>query len=158
MDNRTIDYLGEREVTWMNTASKTENIETLINKILPNSHIDTNYIYGYSQPGLLESLKYGKFAFLAASNYFIVYFTPTSLVLLSVTTLGDLNGEYANIPIEDIEYFKAKKGLIQYTLDLKIKGEKKSLKIKCNKFIINMPWQKENLNYIIENNWYGFTE
>ena len=91
----------------MNTASKSENIEALIDEIMPESQIDKNYIYGYTQPGLMASILYNKFQFLVASDYYIVYFTPDNLLFLSVTTLGDLSGEYAIIPTEDIEFFKA---------------------------------------------------
>ncbi|MFL2129376.1 MULTISPECIES: hypothetical protein [Ruoffia] len=142
----------------MNTASKSENIEALIEEVMPGSQIDKNYIYGYTQPGLMASIMYNKFQFLVASDYFIVYFTPDNLLLLTVTTLGDLSGEYAIIPIEDIEFFKAKKGFIQYKITLKFYGEKKSMILKCNKAILNMKWQKENLNHLLETNWNGFVK
>ena len=142
----------------MNTASKSENIEALIDEIMPESQIDKNYIYGYTQPGLMASILYNKFQFLVASDYYIVYFTPDNLLFLSVTTLGDLSGEYAIIPTEDIKFFKAKKGLIQYKITIKFYGEQKSMILKCNKAILNMKWQKENINHLLETKWNGFVK
>lgn len=106
----------------------------------------------------MASIMYNKFQFLVASDYYIVYFTPDNLLFLSVTTLGDLSGEYAIIPTEDIEFFKAKKGLIQYKITIKFYGEQKSMILKCNKAILNMKWQKENLNHLLETNWNGFVK
>lgn len=135
----------------LNKASKVENIEGRIEEIEPNG--TGVYIYGYSEPKLLASIAYGKLAYLAESNYFILYFTKDKVILFVLNLLGDFTEEYVTIPYKDIESFKVKSGIIQYVLKIKIKNEPKTLKIKCNKFILNMPWQKENLNQLNALNW-----
>ena len=112
----------------MNQASKLENIELFLEDITTDRQGD--YIYGYSEPKLLASLTYGNLAYLTNSNYFILYFTSDTLYLLTVDLTGYFTMDYVTIPYTDIEAFKVKKGIIQYILTLKIKGEKKSLKIK----------------------------
>ena len=42
----------------MNKACKSENIETLIKEVMPECQIDKNYIYGFTQPGLMASIMY----------------------------------------------------------------------------------------------------
>lgn len=139
----------------MNQASKPENIDLFLEDITTDRQGD--YIYGYSEPKLLASLTYGNLAYLTNSNYFILYFTSDTLYLLTVDLTGNFTMDYVTIPYTDIEAFKVKKGIIQYILTLKIKGEKKSLKIKCNKFIVGMAWQKENIQHLIDKEWYQLT-
>lgn len=139
----------------MNQASKPENIEEFLEDITTDRQGD--YIYGYSAPKLLASLTYGNLAYLTHSNYFILYFTSDTLFLLTINLKGDFTRDYVTIPYTDIETFKVKKGLIQYVLTLKIKEEKQSLKIKCNKFIVSMSWQKENIQHLIDKEWYQLT-
>lgn len=139
----------------MNQASKPENIQMFLEDIATDGKGE--YIYGYSDPKMLASLTYGNLAYLANLNYFILYFTSNSLYLLTVDVRGDFTMDYVEIPYTDIESFKAKNGLIQYVLTLKIKRESQSLKIKCNKFIMGMPWQKENIQHLVDKNWYQLT-
>ena len=66
----------------MNKACKSENIETLIKEVMPECQIDKNYIYGFTQPGLMASIMYNTFQFLVASDYYIVYITSDNIIII----------------------------------------------------------------------------
>ena len=116
----------------MENESFEESIIALVKEIKPNAtQLEQNYIYGYTDAGMMSSLKYGNLAFLDMA-YYIMVFGEDELLFLEVSMGGELTGSYGNIPYSDIESFRVKKGMLQYVLTFKLVGENKTLKIKCN--------------------------
>lgn len=143
----------------MKNESLEESIIAIVKEIKPNEILNQNYIYGYTDAGMMSTLQYGGLAFLDMAYYYLV-FAEDELLLLEVSMGGELTGNYGNIPYNDIESFRAKKGLLQYVLTFKLAGEKKLLKIKCNHKMLNaerlgMGWQKGNIANMVDKNWNG---
>lgn len=135
----------------MNEAMKIKNIEKAMEPLeIP---IKENFVYGYTEPGLLSSLTYGAFSSLVDMEHFLLIFTKKEVVLIGLTLMGDFSDSYIRIPRKDIELFHVKKGLIQYKLQMKMNGEKK-ITIKANKMIAAAKWQKANLAFLTSVNWY----
>lgn len=135
----------------MNEAMKIKNIEKAMEPL--GISIKENFVYGYTEPGLLSSLTYGAFSSFVDMEHFLLIFTKEEVVLVGLTLMGDFSDSYIRIPRKDIELFHAKKGLIQYKLQLKIKDEKK-ITIKANKIIAAAKWQKANLAFLNTVHWY----
>ncbi len=134
-----------------------ESIIEMVKEIDPNERLNQNYVYGYTDAGMMATLTYGNLAYLDMA-YYIVVFAKEQLLLLEVSMGGKLTGNYGNIPYSDIESFQAKKGMLQYKLTIKLAGEKKHLNIKCNHKMLNaerlgMGWQKGNLAFMDAGNW-----
>lgn len=133
----------------MNEALKIENIKKYFAAI--DRTVTTNFTYGYREPkkrwfllgGALAAFKY---------KYYIIAFYPDEIVLAPLTSMGKFKEDYQVIPKEDIQTIAVKKGLIQYKVTIQMNEEK--IKLKCNKFILNTPWQKENTTYLENNHWY----
>lgn len=143
----------------MGKASWEENIESLMAEIDPAVGLDQNYVYGYTDASLLSSFVYGPLASLTM-EYYIAVFAEEKLVLLEVSMKGRLTGNYGEILYADIESLKVKRGFLQYLLTIKIAGEKKPLKLKCNHKMMNaermgMGWHKENLESLASQGWAG---
>ncbi|ALV22621.1 hypothetical protein [Carnobacterium antarcticum] len=135
----------------MNEAMKVENIKEYMKPL--DVEVSQNFVYGYTEPGLLSSFTYGALASFVDMSHFLLVFSPEEIVLVGLTLMGDFADTYVRIPRKDIELSKAKKGLIQYKIELKVKGDKK-LKFKANKMIAAAKWQKGNIAFLESNNWY----
>ena len=128
---------------------KIENIEKYFETI--GRTVSTNFTYALVEPktrwfffwGPLAAFKY---------KYYIAAFFPDEIILVQLTAMGNFKDEYKVIPQEDIQAMQIKKGFIQYKVVIQTYEEK--IKLRCNKFILSMPWQKENTTYLENNNWY----
>lgn len=139
-------------VNVMNEAMKINNIEDYMESLtIP---VNQNFVYGYTEPGLLSSFTYGALASLVDMKFYLLFFSSDEIILVGLTMMGQFSGDHARIPYEDIDYLKVKKGLVQYKITIKIKGEKK-LTFKSNKVIAGIKWQKNNLAFLDSTNWYN---
>lgn len=143
----------------MESKTWEEAITSMVKEISPETRINHNFIYGYTDAGMMASLRYGNLAVLDM-DYYIVVFANNQLLLLEVSMAGNLTGNYGSIPYSDIETFKAKRGLLQYILTFRLAGEQKPLIIKSNRKMLNaqkmgMGWQKENLEFMANQGWDG---
>lgn len=141
----------------MSRASKEEDIKALVAEIDPNIELNQNFVYGYTDASIMTSLTYGNLAAVMGMEYFIVVFSDDQLIMLEVSMGGGLTGNYGMIKYSDIETFKVRKGLIQYIITVKITGEKKKLKLKSNKKMLGMGWQKANLESLDSRGWNGLS-
>lgn len=98
----------------MNEAMKIENIKEYTKYL--DMDISENFIYSYTQPGLLSSMMYGAFAPIVKMDHFLMFFYPEEIVLIGLTLTGNFSDTHVNIPKDDIEFFKIKKGIIQYKI------------------------------------------
>lgn len=141
----------------MSRASKEEDIKALVSEIDPSIQVGQNFVYGYTDASLMTSLVYGNLAAVMGMEYFIVVFTENRLLMLKINMGGSLTGNYGMILYSDIESFKVRKGLMQYILTVQITGEKKKLKLKSNKKMLGMGWQKSNLEHLDSRGWNGLS-
>lgn len=154
-------YCGNNKKRGFGMSKETweQQIESLVKEIDPQIQVDQNFVYGYADPKLLASLALGGFSVLTM-EYYIVVFAEDKLMLLEVSMGGKLTGNYGEIPYTEIDSVKVKRGMLQYVLTIKIKGERRALKLKCNHKILNadrmgMGWQKENLENMANTGWAG---
>lgn len=136
-----------------------QQIEALVKEINPQIQVDQNFVYGYTDPKMLVSFTLGNLSVLTM-EYFIVVFAEDQLLLLEVSMGGQLTGNYGAIPYDEIESTKIKRGMLQYVITLKLRGERRALKLKCNHKMLNaermgMGWQKENLENMSNTGWAG---
>lgn len=136
-----------------------QRIEALVKEIDPQVQVDQNFVYGYADPNLLSSMALGGLSVLTM-EYYIVVFAEDQLLLLEVSMGGKLTGNYGAIPYDQIESTKIKRGMLQYVITLKLRGERRALKLKCNHKMLNaermgMGWQKENLENMANTGWAG---
>ena len=136
----------------MNEAMKEDNIREYMEPL--GITINQNFVYAYTEPGLLSTFTYGAFSALVDMDLFILVFNPKEIVLVGLSKLGNFSGNYVHLPTDDIELLDVKKGLFQYKLELKIKDEKR-MKFKVNKIIATSKWQKSNLDFLESVNWYN---
>lgn len=136
----------------MNEAMKISKIETYMEQL--DVPVNQNFVYGYTEPGILSSFTYGALAAFVDMQYYLLFFTSEEIILVGLTMMGQFSGNHIRIPYEDIDYLKVKKGLIQYKIVVKVSGEKK-LTFKSNKVIAGIKWQKNNLAFLDSTNWYN---
>lgn len=136
----------------MNEAMKIENIKTYMEPL--DIPVSQNFVYGYTEPGIMSSFTYGALASFIDMQYYLLFFSSEEISLVGLTMMGQFSGKHIQIPYEDIEYLKVKKGLIQYKIVVKVKGEKK-LTFKSNKVIAGIKWQKNNLAFLDSTDWYN---
>ena len=136
----------------MNEAMKIENIETYMKPL--DIPVSQNFVYGYTEPGIMSSFTCGALASFVDMQYYLLFFSSAEITLVGLTMMGQFSDNHIRIPYEDIEYLKVKKGLIQYKIVVKVKGEKK-LTFKSNKVIVGIKWQKNNLAFLDSTGWYN---
>lgn len=134
----------------MNEALKIENLKKFFDEI--GKPVSTNFLYGYEDPKSSSIFLLGGLAAVVDQKYYIVAFFPDEIILAPLTANGKFHGGYVNIPREQIQTINVKKGLMQYKVTIKVQNQK--YKLNCNKFIMNTPWQKENIEYLENNGWY----
>ncbi|AEB30762.1 hypothetical protein CAR_c21050 [Carnobacterium sp. 17-4] len=136
----------------MNEAMKIENIEAYMEQL--DVPVNQNFVYGYTEPGLFSSFTYGALASFVDMKFYLLFFSSEEISLVGLTMMGQFSDHHVRIPYKDIDYLKVKKGLIQYKIIIKIKGEKK-LTFKSNKVIAGIKWQKNNLTFLDSVDWYN---
>jgi len=134
----------------MNEAMKMANIRSYFAEM--EKTIDSNVVYGYIEPRKRDFFLWGALSAFKQKHY-IVAFYPDEIILVELTAGGNFSDERIMLAKEDINSLDVKKGLMQYKINIQTNDEK--LKLKCNKFIINKLWQKENTTYLEEVDWYG---
>ena len=135
----------------MNEAMKVENVKEYMKQL--DKEVSENFVYGYTEPGLLSTLSYGAFASLVDMHHFLLVFSSEELVLVGLTAMGNFSGTDISIPWEDLESFRVKKGMFQYKMEVKIHGDKKII-VKANKMIAAAKWQKGNVAFLEQKEWY----
>jgi len=134
----------------MNEALKIENIKEYFAAI--DRTVTTNFTYGYREPRKRWFLLWGAYTAFKY-KYYIIAFYPDEIVLAPLSAMGKFKEDYQVIPKEAIQAIEVKKGLMQYKVTIQTNEEK--IKLKCNKFILNTPWQKENTIYLENNGWHA---
>ena len=132
----------------MNEALKSDNIEKFFDEI--GKPVKNNYLYAYEEPSNTSIFLLGVLSVIDMT-YYIVGFFPEEIILLPLTVTGKFRGDHVIIPREKIHNMDVKKGLMQYKITIK-KDNQKSV-LKCNKFILNTPWQKENIQFLEKKYW-----
>jgi len=132
----------------MNEAMKLENITSYMKEldIIP----DRNFIYAQIDAKFWKYALFSGFAALSI-QHFLLYFHADKLLLIGVTTLGDFGGKVSEVLRTDISDMQYKKGLLQGTLTIKLKSE--DIVFKVPKVIAIAPWQKVNLEYLLQQEW-----
>jgi len=133
----------------MNEAMKMENIRMYFSDM--DKTIDRNVVYGYIGPRKRDFFFWGALSALKQKSY-IVAFYPNEIILVGLSMKGNFRDERIILAKKAIDSLDVKKGLMQYKVTIQTNETK--LKLKCNKFIFNQPWQKENTTYLEEIGWY----
>lgn len=131
----------------MNNSMKLENTTAYVKKHNLD-YLSSKYVlYGRKDATAIDSFLLGAFGALTMKQYIIIFGEDQlTLILLSMT--GDLKEKFIVISYNDILDISFKKGTIASTFIFYTKEEKH--KIKCNKKVIGMHWQSENLKACME--------
>lgn len=133
----------------MNEAMKMENIQEYFEKM--GKTVDKNIVMGTINPRNWDYFFLGALSALKIKSYLIAFY-PDEIILAELTSTGKFNEEWICLSKNDIQSITVKKRIMQYKIVIHTNEEK--IKLKCTKFIFNTPWQKENLKYLENNNWY----
>ena len=90
-----------------------------------------------------------------ANAYFLIVFTETEVLIISLTLLGKLGDIIAKFPEETIKSYQFKKRLfIGYKLRI-VLTDGRELEFNINKMMIGAGWHKTELQSILETNYYN---
>lgn len=90
-----------------------------------------------------------------ANAYFLIVFTETEVLIISLTLLGKLGDIIAKFPEETIKSYQFKKRLfIGYKLRIFL-NDGRELDFNVNKILIGAGWHKTELQSILETNYYN---
>lgn len=90
-----------------------------------------------------------------ANAYFLIVFTETEILIISITLLGKLGDIIAKFPEETIKSYQLKKRLfIGYKLRIFL-NDGRELDFNVNKILIGAGWHKTELQSILETNYYN---
>ena len=90
-----------------------------------------------------------------ANAYFLIVFTETEVLIISLTLLGKLGDIIAKFPEETIKSYQFKKRLfIGYKLRIFL-NDGRELDFNVNKMMIGAGWHKTELQSILETNYYN---
>lgn len=90
-----------------------------------------------------------------ANAYFLIVFTETEVLIISITPLGKLGDIIARFPEEMIKSYQFKKRLfIGYKLRIFL-NDGRELDFNINKIMIGAGWHKTELQSILETNYYN---
>ena len=90
-----------------------------------------------------------------ANAYFLIVFTETEVLIISLTLLGKLGDIIAKFPEEMIKSYQFKKRLfIGYKLRIFL-NDGRELDFNVNKILIGAGWHKTELQSILETNYYN---
>ena len=90
-----------------------------------------------------------------ANAYFLIVFTETEVLIISISPLGKLGDIIAKLPEETIKSYQFKKRLfIGYKLCLFL-TDGKEIEFNVNKMMIGAGWHKTELQSILETNYYN---
>ena len=88
-------------------------------------------------------------------EYFLIVFTETEVLIISLTLLGKLGDIIAKFPEETIKSYQFKKRLfIGYKLRIFL-NDGRELDFNVNKILIGAGWHKTELQSILETNYYN---
>ena len=88
-------------------------------------------------------------------EYFLIVFTETEVLIISLTLLGKLGDIIAKSPEETIKSYQFKKRLfIGYKLRIFL-NDGRELDFNVNKILIGADWHKTELQSILETNYYN---
>ena len=88
-------------------------------------------------------------------EYFLIVFTETEVLIISLTLLGKLGKIIATLPEEMIRSYQFKKRLfIGYKLRF-VLTDGRDLDFNVNKMMIGAGWHKKELQSILETNYYN---
>ena len=88
-------------------------------------------------------------------EYFLIVFTETEVLIISLTLLGKLGDIIAKFPEEMIRSYQFKKRLfIGYKLRIFL-NDGRELDFNVNKILIGAGWHKTELQSILETNYYN---
>lgn len=88
-------------------------------------------------------------------EYFLIVFTETEVLIISLTLLGKLGDIIAKFPEEMIKSYQFKKRLfIGYKLRIFL-NDGRELDFNVNKILIGAGWHKTELQSILETNYYN---
>lgn len=90
-----------------------------------------------------------------ANAYFLIVFTETEILIISITPLGKLGDIIATLPEEMIKSYQFKKRLfIGYKLRIFL-NDGRELDFNVNKIMIGAGWHNTELQSILETNYYN---
>lgn len=90
-----------------------------------------------------------------ANAYFLIVFTETEVLIISITLLGKLGDIIATLSEEMIKSYQFKKRLfIGYKLRIFL-NDGRELDFNVNKIMIGAGWHKTELQSILETNYYN---
>lgn len=134
----------------MNEAMKMENIQEYFENI--GKTVDKNIVFGYVGPRKRDYFFWGALSAFKQKSYLIAFY-PDEIIMVQLTAMGKFSDEQLIIiPKEAIDSMTVKKGFMQYKIVIHTVDQQ--IKLKCNKFILKTPWQKENTTYLEEIGWY----
>jgi len=126
----------------MNQSAKLENVINLI-----NTHeidfIDSKYVlYGRTDATNISLFLFGGLGALSMKQY-IMILGKSHLTLILLSMKGDFKEDFLVISYDDIFDISFNEGVFTNVFTFYTENEK--LKIRCNKKILGMHWQKANM-------------
>lgn len=128
----------------MQDALKEERISEQLTELGYDSH--SIYVYGQRQPPGLSIALLGVFSYIFSPiKPYILSFTDAGFAMLELNMgLSKFTGLHSFVPVERIEDLSFKKGVLQSTLMVQKKGEKK-MSFKIQNLLVFASWQKPNV-------------
>ncbi|MCF1616693.1 hypothetical protein LQF63_03330 [Tetragenococcus koreensis] len=132
---------------FVNKSIKLENIIAYV-KEHDIDFIDSKYVlYGRMDTSALNLFLLGGLGALTMKQ-FVIIFGENQLTLILLTLPGDFKEKAMTILYEDIFKITFKEGILVDVFTFYIEDRK--FKVKCNKKIVGMSWQSENLKTCLE--------
>lgn len=135
----------------MNEAMKKENIQAFIQE--QNLDVATeNCLYAQIDAKLWKYVLFQGAAVLDI-QHLLLFFGSRTLTMIGLTTIGNFTKSITTISYDQLDAFAFKKGsLLQSKLSFQIDKEKYVFKIP--NVVLVAKWQKENLSYLREKNFF----
>lgn len=133
----------------MNEAFNLDNMATYMKGL--NIKPENKVVYGQITAGLGSTMLLGGFVGFAY-KHFLLHFSTDKITIIGLTSTGNFTYKDSAILMKDIKSVNFKKGTKQDSLILHGKGDK--VKFKLSKVLLGYSWQKENLNNLIQKNFY----
>lgn len=127
----------------MNQSTKLENVINFV-KAHDIDFTDSKYVlYGRTDAANIRLFLFGGLGALSMKQY-IMILGESHLTLIRLSIKGDFKENYLVISYDDIYDISFNEGLITNVFTFYTENEK--LKIRCNKKILGMHWQKTNMD------------
>ena len=133
----------------MNEAFNLDNMTTYMKDL--NIKPENNVVYGQVTAGLGKTMLLGGFVGFAY-KHFLLHFNTDKITVIGLTSTGNFGYKDSVILMKDISNINFKKGKIQDSLTIYGKGDE--VKFKLSKVLLGSAWQKENLDNLIQKNFY----